>query len=155
MNRLLFFYTLFFALQLISAALLYLEKVGFHPAEVLEAYRGSEAMIAAFPGRDDHYRSPRSFSSLLGLASGHFLAFGLAGFIFLHWFKSHVRPVALWPGQLFLLSGFVEAICPLLVRYGPHFLIYGRPFIFLFFMAMAFVVFLQMMHLLYRDRASR
>ncbi|MBE7437475.1 MAG: hypothetical protein HS115_03390 [Spirochaetales bacterium] len=152
MRRLLLVYSIFFALQLASAALLYLEKVGFHPAQVMEAYRGSEAMLVAFPDREDRFRSPRTFSALLGLASGHFLAFGLCGFVFLHWFKSSPRPQPLWPGQFFLLLAFMEAAFPLLVRYGFHFFIYLRPVVFLSFMVMATALLFQMIYILYRDR---
>lgn len=74
----------FAALQTVSGSVLFFTKAGWHAADVIEYYRGSETMLEHFPDRTDRFRSAPGLVGRLEVAFAHTFACSLLGFVVLH-----------------------------------------------------------------------
>src|SRR6185436_7586427 len=81
-------FSFFTLLQLGSGALLYGMKIGFHPAQTIEFYKGSEAAVALYPSHPDRFVSARTFTGMAKGAVGHCAAYGLLCFAIMHLLRS-------------------------------------------------------------------
>lgn len=81
-------FLIFTGLQLFTGALLYLWKMGFGPAQTIEYYFGSERMLELFPGKPDRFLQARTFTGLVKVTLGHFLAYGVLVFFLTHLARS-------------------------------------------------------------------
>ncbi|MCB1170895.1 MAG: hypothetical protein KDK25_11190 [Leptospiraceae bacterium] len=128
-------FSLFTLAQLITGSILYVEKIGLHPAGALEFYAGSEKMLQEYPDRPDRFRNPATFHGLLKTAVSHSLAYGLFAFLLLHLLRSllpdgRARKPAEWLGLLVYLFAFLDILSGFLIAYGPSYMAYFRTPVF-------------------------
>ena len=138
------FFCLFVFLQFLSGVFLYGVKIGFHPADTLEFYVGSEEMLKVYPGRADRFKRGRSLPGMVKFALGHIAAFALICFILTHLLRSlrALQPTSLYridrfADALFLLA-LLDILAGFLVVYGPPWTVYVRLFVFLVFVVLGF-----------------
>lgn len=67
-----------------SGATMFLLKVGWHPAGIIEYYRGSDVMLQHFTDYEDHFRSAPDVPGRLEIVFAHTFAYALLGFLLLH-----------------------------------------------------------------------
>ncbi len=131
-------FALFVLLQFGTGVLLYVNKIGLHPADTLEYYVGSEAMLKVYPGRPDRFKQPRTFMGLAKFAMAHFAAFGIICFILAHLLRSLGKAVDKLPLAdgislaLFALA-LLDVLSGFLVRYGPPWTAHARIGVFALF----------------------
>lgn len=78
-------------LQLLSGTYLFFEKIGWHPADIVEYYHGSEAMLAQFPGRPDRFKNPASWEGRLETVFAHAIAYSVLVLGLTHLLRSSVK----------------------------------------------------------------
>jgi hypothetical protein len=128
-------FSLFTLAQLITGSVLYVEKIGIHPAGSLEFYGGSERMLEKWPDRPDRFRNPATFEGLTKTAVSHSLAYGLFAFLLLHLLRSLI-PVSADRGAVDILgiviyaTGALDILIAFAIAYGPDFMAYLRTPIF-------------------------
>ncbi len=117
------FFALFVLLQFTSGAILYVVKIGLHPAETLEYYAGSEAMRVVYPERPDRFHRPRSLEGLVKFSVGHLAAFALIAFLCAHLLRSLTpaprRPTMDRLSLLLFVTAAADIACCFLVALGP------------------------------------
>lgn len=156
-------FLIFVVLQLLSGALLYVWKPGLDSARTIEYYYGSERMLEIFPGRPDRFLQPRTYSGLVKITLGHFLAYGTLVFILTHLVRSLVgRPSARLERACFayfaialieIFSGFLLLVAPRnWVAAQPELIAALRAGIFVLFTAMS-LFFVGLLAYLARGRA--
>lgn len=84
------FYLLSF-LQLVSGTYLFFEKIGWHPADIVEYYHGSETMLAHFPDRPDRFKNPASWEGRLETVFAHAIAYSVIVLGLTHLLRSSVQ----------------------------------------------------------------
>lgn len=124
-------FSLFTLAQLATGSVLYIEKIGLHPAGALEFYAGSEKMLEVYPDRPDGFRNPATLHGLLKVAVSHSLAYGLFAFLLVHLLRSilpdgYRRKPADWLGVLVYSTAFLDILSGFLVTYGPAYFSYIR-----------------------------
>lgn len=132
-------FAVFVLLQFGTGAVLYVVKIGIHPAQALEYYAGSEAMRVIYPERPDRFGRPRSMEGLVKFSVGHIAAFALIAFLCGHLLRSltpraHRRPIEWLAVSLFATATLDVAAC-FLVAFGPPWTRFVRPGAFLAFEA--------------------
>jgi hypothetical protein len=78
-------------LQLLSGTYLFFEKIGWHPADIVEYYHGSEAMLAHFPDRPDRFKNRASWEGRLETVFAHAIAYSVLVLGLTHLLRSSVR----------------------------------------------------------------
>ncbi|MEQ8350516.1 MAG: hypothetical protein RH862_03475 [Leptospiraceae bacterium] len=145
-------FSVFTLAQLVSGSILYVEKIGLHPAGSVEFYSGSERMIELYPDRPDRFRNPATFEGLLKTAVSHSLAYGLFVFLLIHLLRSLLpdgpaRKPAEWLGNLMYTSALLDILSGFAVTYGPLFFAYLRTSIFAAFVGSTTLCALWLIHL--------
>ena len=128
-------FSIFTLAQLITGGILYVEKIGLHPAGALEYYQGSERMLESYPERPDRFRNPATFDGLLKIAVSHSLAYGFFAFLLLHLLRSLLpdgprRKPAEILGIMVYSTALLDILSGFFIAYGPEELTYARTPIF-------------------------
>ncbi|MEQ9364723.1 MAG: hypothetical protein RIF32_10785 [Leptospirales bacterium] len=132
------------ALQLLTGALLYLWKLGFHPARTIEYYFGSERMLELFPGSVDRFIQARSLTGMIKVTLGHLLAYGVLVFFLTHLARSIAAVPSRrmeWFCNAFFLAAMLEIVVGLALLLTPDTWIAGAPTLFAYGRAAVFVAF--------------
>lgn len=150
-------FVIFTLAQLITGSVLYVAKIGLHPAGALEFYAGSEAMLLEYPHRPDQFRNPATFQGLLKIAVSHSLAYGLFAFLLLHLLRSMLpdgssRQPAEWLGLAIYATAALDILSGFLVTYGPPVMAFIRTPAFAAFVGSTALCSLWLMILCLRSR---
>ncbi|MBI3394467.1 MAG: hypothetical protein HY042_01390 [Spirochaetia bacterium] len=117
-------FSLFALLQFATGAVLYTAKIGFHPGQTIEYYKGSEAARRLYPEQDDHFMQARTFAGMAKAAVGHSMAYALICFLITHLLRSlTARTPALHRADKLALAfyafAFLDLFAGFFVRFGP------------------------------------
>jgi len=120
------YFLLFTVLLLVSAALIFADKIGFSYNSIRHYYLGSEAVFS----------TTKTFNGLLKIIVPHIFAFGLFIMVILHFLiftgKRNTKEV-----QIIIYSAFITAFLEL---FSPFFIIFGLDF-FIFIKLISYFLF--------------